>query len=132
MAQDSSLKPQPVPSGPPGLPVRQPAADTADPYALNDQIDKQYWVDCIEDAERAEQDWRRRGREIIQIYRNETRNARSGKWQAGTITFNILYANTEVMLPAVYQKPPEAVVGSPFTKRGKPPPRPPPPPPIHA
>jgi hypothetical protein len=130
VAQDPALKPEPVNSGPPGRPDQQDVAATspADTYSANDDIDVKYWLDCLDDAERAEQDWRRRGREIIGIYRNENRNGKSGKWQAGNITFNILYANTEVMLPAVYQKPPEPVVRSRFTKVAPPPPPPMPPP----
>jgi hypothetical protein len=100
-----------------------------DGYGGIDQVDKKYWLDCLEDAERAEQDWRRRGREIIQLYRNETRNSRNNRWVAGSITFNILYANTEVMLPAIYQKPPQPVVRSRFTKVATPPPPMPPMPP---
>jgi hypothetical protein len=128
MAQDPALKPEPVTAGPPGRPDQQDVASTApaDDYAANSEVDKKYWLDCLDDAERAESDWRRRGREIIQIYRNENRSTKTGKWSAGTITFNILYANTEVMLPAVYQKPPEPVVRSRFTKVATPPPMPPP------
>lgn len=128
MAQDPDLKPAPVDAGSPdsGKPDRQLAADTeADPYSGVEDVDISYWIDCLDDAERAEQDWRRRAREIVQIYRNESRSARSGKWQPGPITFNILYANTEVMLPAIYQKPPQPVVRSRFTKVATPPPMPP-------
>lgn len=124
MAQDPALKPAPVDTGSPdaGKPDRQLAADTeSDPYSGVGDVDISYWIDCLDDAERAEQDWRRRAREIVQIYRNESRNARSGKWQPGPITFNILYANTEVMLPAIYQKPPQPVVRSRFTKVAQPP-----------
>src|SRR5262245_60676118 len=88
-----------------------PAAD--DPYSgqqYDPPFDKKYWLACLSDAERAEEKWRQRGRQIIQIYRNETTNARTGQKQTGGITFNVLYANTEVMLPAVYQKPPKPVV----------------------
>src|SRR4029434_1343119 len=93
--------------------------DDADPQAV-EAVDKKYWIACMEDAERAERPWRERGREIIQIYRNETRNARTGKLSAGPVTFNILYANTEVMLPNVYAKPPTPVVRSRFTKVAQP------------
>lgn len=129
MAQDPDLQPAPVDAGSPdaGKPDRQLAADTeADPYSGVGDVDISYWIDCLDDAERAEQDWRRRAREIVQIYRNESRNARSGKWQPGPITFNILYANTEVMLPAIYQKPPQPVVRSRFAKAPPPPPLMPP------
>jgi hypothetical protein len=100
-----------------------PGLDPAD-------IDKSYWISCLEDAERAERPWRERGREITQIYRNETRNQRTGKLTAGPVTFNILYANTEVMLPAVYQKPPTPICRSRFTKVSEPMPPPMPMPPM--
>src|SRR4030095_10613223 len=67
-----------------------------DPYSgpqYAEPIDKKYWIQCLADAERAEQEWRKRGREIIQIYRNEQKAAKTSK-ALGT-TFNILYANTE-------------------------------------
>lgn len=92
-----------------------------------DGVNKGYWIDCLDDAERAEQDWRKRARDIIGIYRNETRNQRATRWMPGPITFNILYANTEVMLPAIYQKPPQPVVRSRFTKVAEPMMPPPPP-----
>src|SRR5262245_40780128 len=57
-----------------------------------DKIDKQYWIACLEDAERAERDWRQRAKDILEIYRNEGRN-KSGKLTNGPVTFNILFAN---------------------------------------
>jgi hypothetical protein len=111
-----------------GKPERQDDIRDSGGYdSANDpkDIDKSYWLACLEDAERAERPWRERGREIIQIYRNETRNYRTGKLSNGPVTFNILYANTEVMLPAVYQKPPEPVVRSRFTSVAEQPPLPP-------
>lgn len=123
MAQDADLNPPSVPSNSAGKPDRVDIADT-DPYAL-DQVDKKYWLDCLDDAERAEKDWRTRARDIIQIYRNETKNTRTGKVSNGPVTFNILYANTEVMLPAIYIKPPQPVVRSRFTKVAAPMPLPP-------
>ncbi|WP_287139004.1 hypothetical protein [Mesorhizobium sp.] len=129
MAQDPELNPLPPDTSPSGKPNEVNVADTGT-YAV-DQIDKAYWVSCLEDAERAEKDFRERGREIVQIYRNETRNSRTGRLSAGPVTFNILFANTEVMLPAVYQQPPTPVVRSRFTKVAEPapPPMPMPPPP---
>lgn len=99
-------------------------------------IDAGYWQRCLEDAERAESDWRKRGREIIQIYRNESSNqtyknsqpAARAKGKGGRITFNILFANTETMLPAIYTKPPEPIVRARFSNPDKPqmpPPMPP-------
>ncbi len=130
MAQDFDLEPPPVTPQPPGRPDQQDVATTnPDAGATAPQIDKAYWLDCLSDAERAEQDWRKRARDILQIYRNETRNQKNTKWVPGPITFNILFANTEVMLPAIYQKPPQPVVRSRFTKITMPPMMPPPMPP---
>src|SRR4030095_4331818 len=125
MAQDPDLLQPPVNalrSVEAGKPDVQ-EADEADAQGV-EAVDRKYWIACMEDAERAERPWRERGREIIQIYRNETRNARTGRLSAGPVTFNILYATTEVMLPNVYAKPPTPVVRSRFTKVAEPPPPP--------
>ena len=81
-----------------------------------DEVDTKYWIACLEDAERAEHNWRNRGREIIQIYRNDGNIGKKGRAADGPIHFNVLFANTEVMLPAIYSKPPAPVVRSRFTK----------------
>src|SRR5262245_25761499 len=67
------------------------------------KVDRSYWERCLADAERAEQNWRRRGREIVGIYRNEGPGAQNPKSvrNAGGQYYNILFANTEVMLPAI-------------------------------
>jgi hypothetical protein len=93
-------------------------------------VDTKYWERCLSDAERAERDWRKRGREITAIYRNEHGSGGSGKSRKGSnkVTFNILFANTETMLPAIYTQPPEPVVRSRFTAPDKPPQSPLPPP----
>lgn len=133
MAQDPDLTipPPPTQSAEAGKPDKQEIGYEQQTDAGLEEVDKSYWLACLEDAERAERPWRERGREIVQIYRNETRNSRTGKITAGPVTFNILYANTEVMLPAVYQKPPKPVVRSRFTAIPEPmmpPPMPPAPP----
>ena len=87
------------------------------------KIDKRYWLQCLDDAERAEKEWRTRGRTITQIYRNAEAAAKSKK-QSTKTAFNILYANTEVMLPAVYQKPPKPIVRARFTAPSSTPPAP--------
>jgi hypothetical protein len=123
MARDPDLEPPPVTPTPEGRADQQDAA-VSDAGAEEEVVDKAYWLDCLSDAERAEQDWRKRARDIVGIYRNETKAAKATKFVPGPITFNILYANTEVMLPAVYQKPPQPVVRSRFTKVAQPPPLP--------
>lgn len=76
------------------------------------EVDISYWLTCMDDAERAERNWRVRGREIVTVYRNESSNAqaRAKKANSGTQSYNILYANTETMLPAIYQHAPKPVV----------------------
>src|SRR3989442_14898851 len=105
MAQDPEPPPLPpaTPSASAGKPDVQDVTLESDAAYSAADVDTAYWSRCLEDAERAERDFRERGREIIQIYRNETRNARTGRLSNGPVTFNILFANTEVMLPAVYQ-----------------------------
>jgi hypothetical protein len=100
--------------------------------APDPEVDKGYWERCLSDAERAEQTWRKRGRDIVVSYRNEgpgTSSPKSAK-NAGGQYFNILFANTEVMLPAVYSQPPQPVVRSRFIQSRKlvpvMPPQPPP------
>ena len=89
----------------------------------------------LDDAERVEQPWRSKGRDVVRIYRNSAKAtaipAVKGKVAApGPITFNILYANTEVMAPAIYEQPPKPVVRPRFTAPDEPAPPPmgPPPP----
>ena len=104
-----------------------------------DDVDTSFWEKALADAERAERDWRTRGREIVQIYRGDipisrpkaggrTGRAYTYSGPQNSSTFNILYANTEVMLPAAYSKPPDPVVRSRFVKKSAAPPMPPPPP----
>jgi len=59
------------------------------------------WIDRCRKAEDA---WRNRARKVIDIYRDETRT------QDDTVRFNILWANTETMKPALYSATPEPVV----------------------
>ena len=121
MARDPEITRPPVePStaeiGRPNQPVDEPR-NGAEPR----DVDRKYWETCLADAERAEQTWRRRGREIVTIYRNEgpgTQSPKSAK-NAGGQHFNILFANTEVMLPAIYTKPPTPVVRSRFIQARK-------------
>lgn len=115
----TNAAPPPADSGKPDQQI-----DAGKQDDINLGVDPKYWLQCLDDAERAEGDWRKRGREIIQIYRNESGNQTTGnarnrtKGANGKITFNILFANTETMLPAIYTKPPEPVVKSRFTTPG--------------
>jgi hypothetical protein len=94
---------------------QQPGSDTDD-YGDVEGVDSAYWIGCLQDAERAEHNWRSRARDIVQIYRNEGAVGKRSKPGDGPVYFNVLFANTEVMLPAIYSKPPQPVVRSRFTK----------------
>jgi uncharacterized protein YqfB (UPF0267 family) len=117
---------------PPGVAPASPEADRPDlpqqDVTATADIDLGWWERALADAERAEKPWRARGRDIVQIYRGDIpiTRPRSGKYNAASTygskqdtasAFNILYANTEVMLPAAYSKPPDPVVRSRFIKK---------------
>ena len=98
---------------PPNIDPVSPEADRPDVQPVTDttEIDTGWWERALSDAERAEKNWRARGRDIVQIYRGDIpiTRPRSGKYNAqsaystrqeNSSVFNILYANTEVMLPA--------------------------------
>src|SRR5580765_8274692 len=125
---------------PPGVQPVSPEADRPDVQNVTstEDIDLSWWEKALSDAERAEKSWRARGRDIVQIYRGDIPITRpkGGKYNAATSygtkqdtasAFNILYANTEVMLPAAYSKPPDPVVKSRFIKKTAQPIQPPPP-----
>src|SRR5580765_1877117 len=130
---------------PPNIAPVSPEADRPDVATAGadttptEDIDTTWWERALADAGRAEKAWRSRGRDIVQIYRGDIpiTRPRAGKYNSGTSygtkqdtasAFNILYANTEVMLPAAYSKPPDPVVRSRFVKKTSEPIQPPPPP----
>jgi hypothetical protein len=117
----------------------QPLAGASQDVTSTGDIDTGWWEKALSDAERAEKNWRARGRDIVQIYRGDIPITRpkSGRYNAASAygtkqdtasAFNILFANTEVMLPASYAKPPAPVVRSRFIKKTASPIQPPPPP----
>lgn len=60
-----------------------------------------FWRKEIDLAKKREKTFRKQAKEVTDIYESETTNANS---------FNILYANTETLLPAVYNQLPRAIV----------------------
>ena len=57
------------------------------------------WLDEIDDARKREKDFRKDGREIVEIYSAEKHSP-----------FNILYSNTETLLPALFSEVPRPLV----------------------
>jgi len=128
---DDNPRVAPTLSAETGRPDRPPVAPAA-PDEEEPEIDIGFWERALADAEQAEADWRSRGREIIRIYRNDGKKTSIGtKKTNDEIVFNILFSNTEVMLPNIYATPPQPVVKSRFAKKSAPPmPMPLPPPPM--
>ena len=60
-----------------------------------------YWLNEINACKKREADYRKDGERILEIY--------SGK-KAATTPFNILFSNTETLLPALYSAVPKPVV----------------------
>ena len=52
----------------------------------------QYWLDEIKSARKREEDFRKDGKLLLEIYEGKKKDE---------IPFNILYSNTETLLPAV-------------------------------
>lgn len=77
-----------------------PPADPASVVAL--------WQGEISRAQKANEKWLRVGRKIVKRYRDDQPNDGEGK--KSEPHYNILYSNTETLRPALYAKPPKAVV----------------------
>jgi len=60
-----------------------------------------YWLDEISASKKREKDWRKDGQRIYEIYGGE---------KSATTPFNILYSNTETLLPALYSAVPRPIV----------------------
>jgi hypothetical protein len=65
----------------------------------------QTWLNELADADKREKDFRKEAGEAIEIFEAEESAA-----AAGVHSFNILYANTETLSPAVYNNTPRPVV----------------------
>lgn len=61
----------------------------------------QYWLDEIAQTRKRERDYRKTGREVLKIYESDKEES---------VPFNILYSNTETLLPSLYSTPPRPVV----------------------
>jgi hypothetical protein len=77
-----------------------PAADGIAPDSPTEEI-AQFWHGQLDDARKRELKFRKSARPVVEIYEAKDCKADS---------FNILYANTETLLPAVYNQSPRPVV----------------------
>ena len=64
-----------------------------------------YWLNEIAAARKREKEWRKDGERILEIYAGEKKDE---------VPFNILFSNTETLLPALYSMTPRAVVARRF------------------
>jgi hypothetical protein len=76
----------------------------------------QRWIAELDLAEREEAEWRRRGKRVIQRYKDERKNGK-GNANAALIDqrkFSILWSNVQTLGPAIYARTPNAVVSRRF------------------
>jgi hypothetical protein len=75
------------------------AVNTPDAAPLSKVVGK--WLKEVADARKLEKDFRREGHRIVELFEGEKKR---------DYQFNILYSNTETMLPALYNSVPRPVV----------------------
>ena len=64
-----------------------------------------YWLTEIEQAKKREQEYRKYGQEVLKIYEADEENE---------APFNILFSNTETLMPALYSQQPRPIVNRRF------------------
>jgi hypothetical protein len=67
------------------------------------------WMDAIRLAEKEEEGWRKCADDTVKVYRQEKKND-GESYSSGDRKFNILHANVETLLPALYNSTPIADV----------------------
>ena len=87
----------------------------------SDDVDPSFWERALSDAERAERDWRTRGREVSSVRGDMPISGRPAKPAApppntarSSPPISTSCMPTPVMLPAAYSKSPDPVVRSRF------------------
>lgn len=75
------------------------------------ESDLQKWLDVVSSYDSEFEKWQKRVTKILKRYRDDSRNASSGN---ETAKFNILWANVQTLIPAVYAKLPTADVSRRF------------------
>lgn len=61
-----------------------------------------HWFAELDKARKREKDYRKKAKEVVKVYEPEDENA---------VPYNILFSNTETLLPALYNNTPRPVVG---------------------
>jgi hypothetical protein len=70
-----------------------------------------FWIDELASYDKAYNPWCRRVEKIIKKYRDERYINNSGSNDSGYRRYAILWSNVETIKPAIYARPPKAVVG---------------------
>ena len=76
----------------------------------NEVVVRQEILDRIDDSMRVERDWRQKGQLIQQIYKGKL--SAKGLGTQNKVRFNMLNANTGVLLPSLFSKAPKADIRS--------------------
>lgn len=95
--------------------------DTPDSGQDDSDIDVSVWLNRINKARDKEQKWRERAKRCIAIYRDDYENSTSyvNATDSGNLSFNILWANTETLLPALFSAVPKPDVRNRYLNQDK-------------
>lgn len=77
-----------------------------------------YWEAEIKVAEKRAEEWQKPGREVVEVYRGQRRGTKTKA--SPPVNYNILWANTETMKPAVFGRSPVPVVRRRITDQRRP------------
>ena len=86
-----------------------------------EQINVQKWLNRINKGREKEQTWRRRAKNCIKIYRDEhdNDNTTSNNINDASTSFNILWANVETLLPALFSAVPKPDIRNRYLNQDK-------------
>lgn len=107
--------------------LNSPEIDTSnnqDDESSEDRFNVQSWLNKIGKARKKEQKWRERAKKCIKIYRDDDsstdENARSYRtYDDNDTSFNILWANIETLLPALFSAVPNPDVRNRYLSQDK-------------
>ena len=86
--------------------------ETAANLERTDEVKK--WMIAVDEALKREKDWRKGAKRVVELYEQQEAEAN----ERGGVDFNILYANTETLAPAVYNNLPRPVVKRKIKREG--------------
>lgn len=78
------------------------------------------WMDAIDARSKIERDWRRLGDDTVKVYRSQNETGSADRTPTKQTAFNILYSNTETLLPALYNSLPIPDIRRRYGDPGKP------------